>query len=201
VGAAAIPVILVILLIAISWRVVIGFNKDLVRARAWNELFRRSLPFLALSVMALTIFPVQTAEQEWVLMAWAGGSAVLVILANLFSIPLPERRATRAFRQGNYAEAAEQYRKLADEKPLARHYAFLGAALGANERYEEALEASGTAVEKDPQYGIAYYNRALIQHRQNRKARAKKDLKRALEADLPRRFRKAAKNLLEDLSG
>jgi Tfp pilus assembly protein PilF len=54
------------------------------------------------------------------------------------------------------------------------------------------------AVEIDPEYGLAYYNRALILQRLGRKSRATKDLKRALETDLPRRFRTAARRALEE---
>jgi tetratricopeptide (TPR) repeat protein len=70
--------------------------------------------------------------------------------------------------------------------------------LGASERHEDGVEASTKAVEIDPKYGLAYYNRALILNRMGRKSRASKDLKRALEADLPRRFRTAAGKMLEE---
>jgi tetratricopeptide (TPR) repeat protein len=113
-------------------------------------------------------------------------------------MPLDERRATRAFRSGDYAGAAALYRKLVERRPLARYWAFLGAALGAGERHEEGVDASTMAVEIDPEYGLAYYNRALILQRLGRKSRATKDLKRALETDLPRRFRTAARRALEE---
>jgi len=50
----------------------------------------------------------------------------------------------------------------------------------------------------DPDYGLAYYNRALVLRRLGRKSRATKDLQRALESDLPRRFRTAARRALEE---
>jgi tetratricopeptide (TPR) repeat protein len=78
--------------------------------------------------------------------------------------------------------------------------AFLGAALGASERYDESVRASTTAIEQDPQYGLAYYNRALVLQRMGKKGRAVKDLKRAQEVDLPRRFRTAVQKMLEELS-
>jgi tetratricopeptide (TPR) repeat protein len=130
--------------------------------------------------------------------AWAISFGVVLVAANSFSIPLNERRASRAFRRGDYATAANLYQKLVEERPLARYWAFLGAALGAGERHEEAIDASTKAIELDPEYGLAYYNRGLILQRMGRKSRATKDLRKALEADLPRRFRTAASRMLEE---
>ncbi|HZC19676.1 MAG TPA: tetratricopeptide repeat protein, partial [Rubrobacteraceae bacterium] len=116
-----------------------------------------------------------------------------------FSMPLDERRANRAFRSEDYETAADLYRKLAEKQPLARYWAFLGAALGSGAQNEEAIKASTKAVELDPKYGLAYYNRALILRKMGRKSRAAKDLKRALDADLNRRFRNSARKVLEEL--
>jgi tetratricopeptide (TPR) repeat protein len=127
-------------------------------------------------------------------------SGVLIVVTSLLSVSALERRANRAFRGGDYARAAELYGELVEEKPLARNRAFLGAALGASERYDESVSASTTAIEQDPQYGLAYYNRALVLQRMGKKGRAVKDLKRAQEADLPRRFRTAVQKKLEELS-
>lgn len=200
-GTAAIPVILVFLLVFLSWRVVFSSNRDLFRAKAWGPLSRRALPFVVLTLMALSLFVVQGyRENQSVLLAWALIFAVAVVASNMLSMPRSERAASKAFRQGNYEKAIENYRKLVEEQPLARHHAFLGAALGANGRDEEGIEESTRAIEKDPEYGIAYYNRALILRRMNRRSRAKKDLQRARDADLPRRFRGNIKGLLEELS-
>jgi tetratricopeptide (TPR) repeat protein len=200
-GAAAIPVILVFLLVFLSWRVVFSANRDLFRAKAWNALTRRALPFAVLTLMALSLLVVQGyRENQAVLLTWALTFAAAVVASNMFSMPRAERQASKAFRQGKYEEAVENYRKLAEEQPLARHYAFLGAALGADGKDEEGIEKSTRAIEQDPKYGIAYYNRSLILRRMNRRSRAKKDLQRALEADLPRRFRGNIKGLLEDLN-
>ena len=199
-GAGAIPVILTILLVVLAWRLVFSFNKDLVRARAWGELARRALPFAAITAMAASLPLVQGAQEIWVPVVWVFTFAVVLVLANFLSMPNGERRASRAFRKGDYAAAATQYRRLAEKRPLARYWAFLGAALGAGEQPEESLEASTKATELDPDYGLAYYNRALVLRRLGRKSRAAKDLKKALEADLPRRFRRSANTLLEELS-
>jgi tetratricopeptide (TPR) repeat protein len=197
-GASAIPIILTFALLLVAWQVVFASNRDLVRARAWGELTRRLLPFAAIIVMAASLPLVQSVQVWWVPYAWALAFGLVLVFANLLSMPLDERRATRAFRSGDYARAADLYRRIVDKRPLARYWAFLGAALGAGERHEEGVDASTKAVELDPQYGLAYYNRALILRRMDRKSRATKDLKRALEADLPRRFRTAARRALEE---
>jgi tetratricopeptide (TPR) repeat protein len=142
---------------------------------------------------------VQGSQESWVPLAWALVFGGALVVSNFFSMPLDERRANRAFRSEDYATAADLYRKLAEKRPLARYWAFLGAALGVDEQREEAIKASTKAVELDPEYGLAYYNRALILRRLGRKSRAAKGLKRALEADLPRRMRVAARRTLEDL--
>lgn len=197
---ATLPIILLFLLLFFSWRLVFSFNKDLLRVRAWGDLARRSLPFAALTLMALTVLPVQAIQSENALTVWALGSAVAVVLANLFSIPRGERRANKAFRRRDYETAVAEYESLAGERPLARHYAFLAAALGASGDQERSLESSTRALELDPEYGLAHYNRALVYRRIGRKGNARRDLERALEADLPRRLRSSARDLLEELS-
>jgi tetratricopeptide (TPR) repeat protein len=198
VGFNALPIVLVFLLVFLTWQTIYSANRDLVRAKAWKDLARRSLPFGALALMALSLLVVQQYRQGWVMITWMVVSGVLIVAASLVSVPALERRASRAFRQRDYQKAAELYGELADEKPLARNHAFLGAALGASERYEESVEASTKAIKDDPQYGLAYYNRALVLLRIGKKSRATKDLKKALEVDLPRRFRTAARKILEE---
>ncbi len=198
-GAGAIPVVLTFLLVFVAWRYVLSLNKDLVRARAWRELARRSLPFVAITLMAATV-PLIQGRGGPLPLIWVIAFGLVLIASRFVSEPAAERQASRAFRRGDYERAASLYRGLAEQRPLARHWAFLGAALGASERHEEAIEASTRAIGLDPQYGLAYYNRALILHRKGRKSRAIKDLQRALDADLPRRFKRAAKRILEELS-
>ena len=199
-GPGTITVVLIFLLVFLSWQTIYSANRDLARAKAWGELARRALPFGALFLMALSLFVIQSYRENWVLYTWMAVSGVLIVVASLLSVSALERRANRAFRGGDYARAAELYGALVEEKPLARNRAFLGAALGASERYDESVRASTTAIEQDPQYGLAYYNRALVLQRMGKKGRAVKDLKRAQEADLPRRFRTAVQKMLEELS-
>ena len=199
-GPGAITVVLIFLLVFLSWQTIYSANRDLARAKAWGELARRALPFGALFLMALSLFVVQSYRQSWVLVAWMVVSGVLIVASSLLSVSALERRANKAFRAGDYPRAAELYGRLAEEKPLARNKAFLGAALGASERYDQSVSASTEAVQQDPKYGLAYYNRALVLQRMGKKGRAVKDLKKAQEADLPRRFRTAVRKMLEELS-
>ena len=197
-GSSALPIVLFFLLVFLTWQTIYSANRDLVRAKAWVDLARRALPFGTLALMALSLFLVQQYRQGWVLVAWMAVSGVLIVSASVFSVPALERRANRAFRRRDYRKAAELYGELAEDKPLARNYAFLGAALGASERYEESVEASTKAIKDDPEYGLAYYNRGLVLLKMEKRSRAMKDLRKALEADLPRRFRTAVRKQLEE---
>ena len=199
-GSGAISVVLIFLLLFVSWQTIYAANRDLARAKAWGDLARRALPFLALLLMVLSLLVVQSSEAGWALVVWMATAGVVIIGASLLSVSPLERRANRAFRGGDYARAAELYRQLVDKKPLARNKAFLGAALGAAERYEESVDLSTQAIKEDPRYGLAYYNRALVLHRMGKKSRAVKDLEKAQETDLPRRFRSASRKMLEELS-
>ena len=198
-GAGAIPIVLTFLLVLVAWQVTLLSNRDLVRARAWGELARRSLPFAAIALMGAALPLLQGRQENWLPVIWALAFGVVLVVSNFLSVPLAERRASRAFRSSDYAGAAALYRGLVEERPLARYWAFLGAALGADEHNQEAIDASTKAIELDPEYGLAYYNRALILRKMGRKSRAVKDLKKALETDMPRRFKTAAKGMLEDL--
>jgi tetratricopeptide (TPR) repeat protein len=200
VGSGAITIVLIFLLLFVSWQTIYAANRDLARAKAWACFARKALPFLALFLMVLSLFVVQGYGEGRILLAWMAVSAVAIIGASFLSASSLERSANRAFRAGDYARAVELYRELAVEKPLARNKAFLGAALGASERYEESVEASTQAIKDDPEYGLAYYNRALILQRMGKKSRAVKDLEKAQETDLPRRFRSASRRMLEELS-
>lgn len=199
-GSGAITVVLIFLLLFVSWQTIYAANRDLARAKAWGALVRRSLPFFALLLMVLSLFVVQSFGESWTLVVWMVTAGVAVIGASLLSVSPLERRANRAFRSGDYARAVQLYRELVNEKPLARNKAFLGAALGAGERYEESVDLSTQAIEEDPQYGLAYYNRALVLQRMGKKSRAVKDLEKAQETDLPRRFRSASRRMLEEIS-
>ncbi len=199
-GSAALPIVLIFLIVAFSGQTILSANRDLLRARAWGDLARRFLPFVVLILMAVSLLFVRTANQGSVTLVWMVVFGLAIVLASIFSVPNLERRANGVFRRGDYQKAAEMYGELAEKKPLARNHAFLGAALGASERYDESLDASTRAIEKDPEYGLAYYNRALVLRRTGKKSRAIKDLKKALEVDLPRRFRAAARKTLEEMS-
>ena len=198
-GTGAITVVLVFLLVFLSWQTIYSANRDLVRAKAWGDLVRMARPFAALLLMASTLFIVQSYRGSSVLIVWMVLSGVAIVAASVLSVPALERAANKAFRCGHYRRAAELYGQLVQEKPLARNRAFLGAALGASERYDESINASTKAIDMDPKYGLAYYNRALVLRRTGKKNRAIKDLEKAQEVDLPRRFRSAARKIGEEL--
>jgi tetratricopeptide (TPR) repeat protein len=200
VGSGTITIVLIFLLLFVSWQTIYAANRDLARAKAWGDLARKALPFLALLLLVLSLFVVQSFGQGRTLLVWMAVSAVAIIGASFLSVSSLERSANKAFRAGDFARAVELYRELVEERPLARNKAFLGAALGASERYEESVEASTQAIEDDPEYGLAYYNRALVLQRMGKKSRAVKDLEKAQETDLPRRFRSASRRMLEELS-
>ena len=199
-GSGVITTVLIFLLLFVSWQTIYVANRDLARAKAWGDLARKALPFLALLLLVLSLFLVQSYGQGRTLLAWMAVSAIAIIGASFLSASSLERSANRAFRAGDYARAVELYRELVEEKPLARNKAFLGAAFGASERYEESVEASTQAIQDDPEYGLAYYNRALVLQRMGKKSRAVKDLEKAQSKDLPRRFRSASRKMLEELT-
>src|ERR687895_235122 len=197
-GLSALPIVLIFLLIFLTWQTIYSANRDLVRAKAWEDLARRAMPFGALALMALSLFLVQQYRQGWVMITWMAVSGVLIVIASLFSVPALERRASKAFRQRDYQKAAEFYGELAEERPLARNHAFLGAALGASERFEESVEASTKAIKDDPKYGLAFYNRALSWGGGGKKGGEKKTKKTPRGAPPPRRFRTAVRKMLEE---
>ena len=199
-GTGAITIVLIFLLLFVSWQTIYAANRDLSRAKAYGDLARKAFPFLALLLMVLSLFVVQSYGETWTLLAWMAVSGIVIVGASFLSASSLERSANRAFRSGDYARAVELYEQLVEEKPLARNRAFLGAALGASERYEESVEASTQAIKDDPKYGLAYYNRALVLQRMGKKSRAIKDLEKAQETDLPRRFRSASRRMLEELT-
>lgn len=198
-GSAAVPVVLIFLIVIFSGVTIYSANRDLARAKAWGDLARRFLPFIVLALMAVSLYFVRAFAEGSAVFVWMVAFGILIVASSLFSVPALERRANGVFRRGDYAQAAELYGKLVEEKPLARNHAFRGAALGASERFDESINASTKAIDTDPEYGLAYYNRALVLRRMGKKTRAVKDLQKALEADMPRRFRSAAKKILQDL--
>ena len=198
-GSGAVPVVLIFLIVVFSGVAIYSANRDLARAEAWGDLVRRFLPFVVLALMAISLYFVRAFAAGWVVLAWIILFGGLIVASTIFSVPALERRANGVFRRGDYPQAAELYGKLVEERPLARNHAFHGAALGASERFDESINASTKAIDADPEYGLAYYNRALVLRRMGKKTKAVKDLNRAVEADMPRRFRSAARKLLEEL--
>ncbi len=197
---AAFTGLLVALLLLVTWYTIYSSNRDFVRAKAWGSLARRATPFAALILMALSLLVLQqTTQDDAVMIAWLAVFAILIAASSFLAVPNLERKANRAFRRNDFDEAVRLYEEMCEKRPLARNYAFLGAALGASERLDESIEASTKAIETDPEYGLAYYNRALVLLRLKKRSRARKDFQRAGESDIPRRFKQAISKHLEDL--
>ncbi|MCG8461157.1 MAG: alkaline phosphatase family protein [Holophagales bacterium] len=85
------------------------------------------------------------------------------------------------FEEGRYREAARAYKKLVDAEPgdASLRTSFAGA-LGALERYDEALAELETALELDPLHVEGYHNRAVIRERRGETRAAVADYARAL---------------------
>ncbi|MEM8933177.1 MAG: alkaline phosphatase family protein, partial [Acidobacteriota bacterium] len=85
------------------------------------------------------------------------------------------------FQDGRYRESARAYKKLVDAEPddAGLRTSFAGA-LGALERYDEALEQLHTALELAPLNVEAYHNRAVILERLGRPQDAVADYARAI---------------------
>src|SRR5688500_4775377 len=82
VGSGAITIVLIFLLLFVSWQTIYAANRDLARAKAWGDLARKALPFLALLLMVLSLFLVQSFGQGQMLLAWMGVSAFAIIGAS-----------------------------------------------------------------------------------------------------------------------
>ncbi len=97
-GSGAITIVLIFLLLFVSWQTIYAANRDLARAKAWGDLARKALPFLALLLMVLSLFVVQSYGEGRALLAWMAVSAVAIIGASFLSASSLERSSNRAFR-------------------------------------------------------------------------------------------------------
>lgn len=177
-------------------------NRDLLRARAYREFFWRLLPMLSVGVLVAGL-PFVMAQatpfnDEAVLFVYLGGAAVLTLVMARAVAP-EERRATAAFRRGEYAAAADLYEQLAERKPIPRYYSSLGASLDASGNPRGAIEALDRAIKLDPKLGIAYYNRASALAALDEKSRARSDLQMIFRTDSGRTLRRAASQAIESL--
>ena len=119
-GAAAIPIVLVFLLVFLSWRVVFSANRDLMRAKAWGPLIASGdAVYRADAYGTKPVHRPELPDRPWILTAWAATFAVAVIASNLLAMPGPERKANKSFRQGNYEEAVQPVPQ-AGRRPTSR---------------------------------------------------------------------------------
>jgi tetratricopeptide (TPR) repeat protein len=177
-------------------------NRDLLRVRAYRDFFLRLIPPLSTGVFVAGlpfVMNLTTIENYGrVLLVYIAGAAVLTVLMTRAVTP-DERRATIAFRRGEYEKAADLYDEISARRPLPRYFSALGASLEASGNPAAALEATDRAIKLDPKLGIAYYNRASALASLEEKARARGDLQKVFQVDSNRNLRRAAAEALETL--
>src|SRR5919107_2564756 len=87
-------------------------NRDLLRVRAYRDFFLRLIPPLSTGVFVAGlpfVMNLTTIDNYGrVLLVYIGGAAVLTALMTPAVTPA-ERRATTAFRRGEYEKAADLY--------------------------------------------------------------------------------------------
>ncbi len=177
-------------------------NRDLLRVRAYGEFFLRLVPPLSTGVFVagLPFVMAQATVENYgsVLLVYVGGAAILSVITARAVAP-EERRATAAFRRGEYEKAAAIYEDLTARRPLPRYHSALAASLDASGDLQGSLEAAGNAIKLDPRLGIAYYNRASALAALDDTSRARDDLQTIFRVDSTRRLRRAAGEALESL--
>jgi lipoprotein NlpI len=191
------------LVILTVFTIVIGRqNRDLLRVRAYRDFFLRLIPPLSTGVfiagLPFVMNLATVANYGRVLLVYSGGAAVLTALMTRAVAP-DERRASNAFRKGEYEKAADLYDEISARRPLPRYFSALGASYEASGNPTAALEATDRAIKLDPRLGIAYYNRASALASVGEKARARGDLQRIFQVDSNRALRRAAAEALETL--
>ena len=177
-------------------------NRDLLRARAYRDFFLRLIPPLstAVFVIGLPVVMEQATVENYgpVLFVYLAGAATLTAVMARAVVP-EERRASAAFRGGEYEKAAALYEDLASRRPLPRYHSALAASLDASGDPHAALDAADRAIKGDPKLGIAYYNRASALAALGERARARGDLQKVFTVDSGRALRRAAADALESL--
>ena len=193
---------------ALAVLVVFGFlvgrqNRDLLRARAYRDFLWRLTPILSTAVfvggLPFIMRETNVYNASLVLAVYLTGAAVLTVLITRGVAP-EERRAGRAFRNGDYDAAVKSYEALISTHSLPRYHSALAASLdAAGEDPQIALESAEKAIKEDPKLGIAYYNRASALAAAGDKARARGDLQTVFRVDSSRTLRRAAAEALESL--
>ena len=196
------PTLGALLILAVFTFLIGRQNRDLLRVGAYRDFFLRMIPPLSTAVFVAGLpFVLDLATVEnyaSVLFVYLTGAAVLTALMTRAVTP-DERRATTAFRTGDYEKAATLYDDLTGRRPLPRYYSALAASLDASGNPEAALEASDHAIKLDPKLGIAYYNRASALAATGERARARGDLQKVFQVDSGRALRRAAGEALDSL--
>jgi tetratricopeptide (TPR) repeat protein len=177
-------------------------NRDLLRAQAYGEFAARLVPLAIAGILVLWLpVIVNMARPDRAVPVMLVYMAMTVILVSLAarSVAAEERKAGNAYRKGDYERAVEIYRELVQRKPLPRHYCALGASLDATGDHLGAVEATSQAIKQDPEFGLAYYNRASSRAALGQRNPAMEDLRAVLRADSSRKLKQAALRALESL--
>lgn len=89
--------------------------------------------------------------------------------------------AAMSFEEGDYEASAQAYRAQLERNPRdAGAHSSLAGALGALERYDEAMEHADEAIRLSPLHAGAYHNKAVILERQGKKSEAVEEYKKAV---------------------
>jgi tetratricopeptide (TPR) repeat protein len=135
---------------------------------------------------AVELDPVRQAQLEHLKsLGYLGGSGEAGEAGEEFhAAQTPEALRNLAainFQAGRYEDSVEIYRRLVEADPQdAALRASLAGALGALERYDQALEQLAQAIEIEPLNVEAYHNRAVIEERQGKIDLAVADYRTAL---------------------
>jgi tetratricopeptide (TPR) repeat protein len=179
---------------------IVRLNRDLLRAEAYREFFLRLVPAISTAVflagLPFVMGQARVEDYAIVLLVYLGGAATLTALMAR-AVATEERRATTAFRKGEYQKAISMYERLIEHRPLPRYFSALGACHDAAGNPHDALDATETAVKLDPKLGIAYFNRASALFALDERTRAKSDLETVFLVDSNRQLRNAATEALK----
>jgi tetratricopeptide (TPR) repeat protein len=193
----------VTLVVLVVFGVIIGRqHRDLLRAGAYREFAARLLPLATGGVLILWLPGIvnlaSPPQAIPVMLVYMGMTVVLVSLAAR-SAAADERQAGAAYRKGEYEKSVEIYRDLVRRKPLPRYYSALGASLDATGDHLEAVEMTSRAIKADPDFGLAYYNRASSRAALGQRNPAIEDLRAVLRVDSSRKLKQAAARALDSL--
>lgn len=194
---------LITVVILVAFGIIIGRqHRDLLRAGAYREFAARLAPLVTGGVLILwlpVVVDMASPGQSVTVMLVYMAMTVVLVAGTARAIAPEERRATDAYRKGEYQESIDLYRELVERRPLPRHYSALAASLDATGDHLEAVEMTSRAIKRDPEFGLAYYNRASSRAALGQRNPAIEDLRATLRTDSSRQLKQEAARALESL--